>query len=355
MSLHHVAVPSSRLATVLLLLFAAGLVAAPATAQPFGQFLQLSGPTSGYVEIPSSSALNPTSAITLEAWVRVTDPGGCSSILGKNYQQAWWVGICGTTLRSYLRGTSSLKDGGTLLPGEWHHIAVVFDGAHRFHYIDGEQTLSVAESAPLTTTSDPFRIGSDVVYPHTPNGLIDEVRLWNVGRTQDQIRAGMQGLAGPAAGLVALWPLNNNFTDVVGGHNGTAHGTTTFALFGTGSSCTGAASSTDLCLLTRFLVNVKFRTGAQGSAEGAAHLVSFADPGSGIFWFFDLHNWEVMVKTINACSLNNSYWVFSAATTNVFYRMEVFDYPTGTQRIYFNYPGPPAPAVTDVNAFATCP
>jgi hypothetical protein len=24
-------------------------------------------------------------------------------------------------------------------------------------------------------------------------------------------------------------------------------------------------------------------------------------------------------------------------------------------KIFFNYPGPPAPAVTDVNAFATCP
>jgi len=27
----------------------------------------------------------------------------------------------------------------------------------------------------------------------------------------------------------------------------------------------------------------------------------------------------------------------------------------GVNKVYFNYPGPPAPAVTDVNAFATCP
>jgi hypothetical protein len=32
-----------------------------------------------------------------------------------------------------------------------------------------------------------------------------------------------------------------------------------------------------------------------------------------------------MVKALNGCGLNNRYWVFSAATTNVFYRMEVLD------------------------------
>ena len=51
-----------------------------------------------------------------------------------------------------------------------------------------------------------------------------------------------------------------------------------------------------------------------------------------------------MVKALNGCGLNNRYWIFSAATTNVFYRMTVYDYHTGTQKIYFNYPGPPAPA-----------
>ena len=84
-------------------------------------------------------------------------------------------------------------------------------------------------------------------------------------------------------------------------------------------------------------------------------MVPVANPGSGLFWFFAADNWEVMVKALNGCGLNSRYWIFSAATTNVFYRMEVFDYHTGPQRIYFNYSGPPAPAVTDINAFATCP
>jgi hypothetical protein len=83
--------------------------------------------------------------------------------------------------------------------------------------------------------------------------------------------------------------------------------------------------------------------------------VVVAGANSGIFWFFSSDNWEVMTKALNGCSLNSHYWIFSAATTNVFYRMDVFDVRAGQQKIYFNYPGPPAPAVTDVDAFATCP
>src|SRR5436305_8484936 len=340
------------LAAVLL----AGLPAA-AGAQPFGQFLLLNGPTSGYVLIPDSPALNPTAAFTFEAWVNVTDADGCSSIAGKDWHLSWWVGICGTTLRSYLRGSTSQRNGGALNPHEWSHIAVVFDGTNRYHYVNGELVATFLEPGPLTTSSAPVEIGSDFSWAHTPAGTIDEVRLWNVARTQAQIRDGMRGLASAPPGLVALWPFNFSANDVVGGHNGTLQGTATYGFNGTGTSCAAAVDSTHLCLLNRFLISAKFRVGAQSTAEGIAQVAQLTpvNPGSGLFWFFDASNWEVMVKALNGCGLNSRYWLFTAATTNVFYRMEVFDYHSGAQRIYFNYPGPPAPAVTDTDAFATCP
>jgi hypothetical protein len=343
------------------LLGLAALIAAlpgAARAQPFGQFLLLTGPTLGYVDVPSSADLNPASAITIEAWVNLTDAnsGFCSSIIGKNWTQSWWVGICGTTLRSYLKGgSSSLVDGGVINPGEWNHIAVVYDGVQRRHYINGELVKFHNETGPLPASASNLQIGSDAAYTHTPTGTIDEVRLWSVARTQAQLRAGMSDLVPPATGLVALWPLNNNANDPVGGHNGTLHGGAAFAFNGTGPSCAPAASSTALCLLGRFLVKAKYRTGPQNTAEGTAQVVPVSNPGSGLFWFFGPDNWEVMVKAINGCGLTTTYWIFSAATTNVYYRLEVYDYHSGNQRIYFNYQGPPAPAVTDVSAFATCP
>jgi hypothetical protein len=326
-----------------------------AGAQPFGQFLLVHGPLSGYVEVPSSPDLNPASAITIEAWVNLTDPGGCSSIVGKNWMQSWWVGICGTTLRSYLKGSSSQVNGGVINAGEWNHIAVTYDGVRRLHYVNGELVKTANEAGPLPASDSVLRIGSDFNYTRTPLGTIDEVRIWNVARTQAQIRAGMSGLSGPQPGLVALWPLNSNANDPVGGHNGTKVGAADWAFNGTGPTCAPAASSTALCLLDRFLVTAKYRVGPQSTAEGTAHVVPVTNPGSGLFWFFGPDNWEVMVKAINGCGLTSAYWIFSAATTNVFYRLEVFDYHSGNQRIYFNYPGPPAPAVTDAYAFATCP
>jgi len=345
------------LTLVALVALAAAALPRLAGAQPFGTFLLLPGPTPNYVDVPSAAELNPTSAITIEAWVNIAAAGGssCNSIIGKNWTQSWWVGLCGTTMRSYLRGSSSLIDGGRINPGEWNHIAVVFDGTHRFHYINGELVQTHPETGPIGVSTDDIQIGSDSHYSFSPLGTIDEVRLWNVARTQTQIRSGLVDLSGGISGLVARWPLDNNAVDPVGGHNGTLHGAATFGFNGTGSSCAPAASSTALCLWNRFLVTAKHRVGVQSTAEGIASVVPPTSTGSGLFWLFSPDNWEVLVKSINACGLNSRWWVFSAATTNVFYRMEVYDYHTGVQRIYFNYPGPPAPAVTDVLAFATCP
>ena len=111
-----------------------------------------------------------------------------------------------------------------------------------------------------------------------------------------------------------------------------------------------------LCLQNRFVITSKWRTNpTPGTPTDGNGSVVVAGPNSGIFWFFSSDNWEVMIKALNGCGLNNRYWIFSAATTNVFYRIEVFDSERFEQKIYFNYPGPPAPAVVDTNAFATCP
>lgn len=352
--------PDPRLVLASLALASLGL-SPVAHAQPFGAWMTLSGPTTGYISIPSTAALNPSSQITIEAWVNVSDPsgGGCSSIVGKNWQTSWWIGLCGTTFRSFLKGSSSMRDTGTIPNGEWTHVAVTYDGATRKHYINGEVVASWAETGALPPSTDPMDIGADVSLFHTPAGAIDEVRLWSVARTQAQIRATINvPLNTPQAGLVGVWSLNGNGIDVVGAHNGAQGGSgIAFFTLPVALSC-GSSTSTFFCLDTRFAVSAKFRVGAPGTAESQATALPCTGTGcgsSGIFWFFSADNWEVMVKSINGCALNSRYWLFSAATTNVFYRLEAFDSRAGVNKVYFNYPGPPAPAVTDTSAFATCP
>jgi hypothetical protein len=361
-----------RFLGILLLGVALAALAAPAAqAQPFGAWATFSGPTNGYINIPDSAALNPTGAITIEAWVNVTVPTGqqCVSIVGKGWTESWWLGVCqigaNPTLRSYIRGFDSTsgstngktnRDAGIVPAGEWTHIAVVFNGTQRLHYINGEQVGSWAESQPLTTSTRPVQIGSDFSYNHTPAGAIDEVRVWNVARSVSQIRSTINVVTHtPQTGLVAVWPLDASTSDPVGGHNGTVMGSGVAAFtFPVALSC-GSSTTNALCLQGRFSITAKFRTAtAPGPTDGSAHVV-VAGANSGIFWFFSSDNWEVMVKALNACGLNSRYWIYSAATTDRFFRMEVFDIRAGVNKIYFNYAGPPAPAVTDSDAFATCP
>ena len=76
---------------------------------------------------------------------------------------------------------------------------------------------------------------------------------------------------------------------------------------------------------------------------------------SAVLWFFNASNLEMLIKVLNACQVNNRYWVFFAATTNVELHLTVTDTQTGQVRTYFNPLDKAALPVQDTSAFATCP
>jgi hypothetical protein len=121
----------------------------------------------------------------------------------------------------------------------------------------------------------------------------------------------------------------------------------------TSTTCT--ADDDTLCLNRgRFRVEVTWRNFQDET--GNAHMVPAVDsPDSGLFWFFDPDNWEMLVKVLDGCRSNGHYWVFAAATTNVAYTLKVTDTETGEERRYRNKLGVSAAAVTDSVAFGTCP
>jgi hypothetical protein len=115
-----------------------------------------------------------------------------------------------------------------------------------------------------------------------------------------------------------------------------------------------AAGAGTLCLSGgRFRVEVDWRTAAAAGAGSAVPIASA--PDSGLFYFFDAANIEMLVKTLDACVVNQRFWVFYAATTNVELTLTVIDTKSGKVRVYFNPLGKPADPVQDVDAFAICP
>ena len=123
------------------------------------------------------------------------------------------------------------------------------------------------------------------------------------------------------------------------------------------TSCAPAANR--LCLnRSRFAVEVEWTDFAGTTGSGQAVPVSSDD--SGLFWFFGPDNWEMLVKVLDGCGINGHFWVFAAATTDVEVTLRVTDTEaagtgnTGT-REYFNPLGTAAAAITDTEAFATCP
>lgn len=116
------------------------------------------------------------------------------------------------------------------------------------------------------------------------------------------------------------------------------------------------ASATTLCVNnSRFQVEVDWRI--PNGTSGQAQAVPIASaPDSGLFYFFNAANLEILIKVLNACaSPNPRYWVFFAATTNVELGVTVTDTQNGQVKSYFNPLNRPAPPVQDTNAFTTCP
>ncbi|MEM9554762.1 MAG: trypsin-like peptidase domain-containing protein [Acidobacteriota bacterium] len=108
-----------------------------------------------------------------------------------------------------------------------------------------------------------------------------------------------------------------------------------------------------LCLRGgRFQVSVDWRD-FDGNT-GIGQIVTQSDD-SGLLWFFGPDNWELLVKIIDGCSLTNTFWVFSAATTDVEYTLTVTDTQESVSKTYSNPLGRAAPAINDTGAFATCP
>ena len=143
-----------------------------------------------FVSIPDDSSLDLTNDYTIEAWVLPQEFGFLQGIVSKYQTNA----ANGYTLRlsqgspySGISFDGKETKNGALTKGVWQHVAAVKKGTARNVYVNGVKIdLSQYSAHNVVANNNTLRIGSDYSSRYF-NGNIDEVRIWNVPRTSDQI------------------------------------------------------------------------------------------------------------------------------------------------------------------------
>ena len=158
-----------------------------------------------YVEIPSIDAINfePDDDFTVELWVQ-PNASTDGDILGKwNGQNGYpfliqYDGSTGKVVVNQSDGTNTatLTSNSTINDGDYHHIAIVQTNNRLTLYIDAQEDSTISNSSVTgdTDNESPLWLGArgdenDNSFSNFFDGTLDDVRIWNVARTQEQIEA----------------------------------------------------------------------------------------------------------------------------------------------------------------------
>ena len=163
----------------------------------------------------------PTIEITAEFWMKASDKSLSHPIsyASRRFDNEFLIGY-DEQLWIYVTDTRSTKAKISPADGQWHHIAVTWrssDGQTKF-YKDGEviHSESLAQGGLITgggsfvIAQDQDSVGGRFDPKQAFNGFLDEIRIWNITRTQAEIQSTMNiTLRGDERGLMGYW----NFDD----------------------------------------------------------------------------------------------------------------------------------------------
>ncbi|MCI0495704.1 PKD domain-containing protein, partial [candidate division KSB1 bacterium] len=197
--------------------------------------LQFYGKNSA-VSCPASSSLNLTEKFSIEAWIHPFGWGkagamGMGRIVDKKNFVLYLINSSSAfkdhSLALQLKHadnsmTFSTSPDSSIDLTNWQHVAVTYDGNTNqvAMYING-----VAQSLSQTRTPSGFvadhanenlMIGNNSTRGYTFDGIIDEVRIWNVVRTPEEIQTNMNSCFTKAQpGLIGCWSLNEGNGDII--------------------------------------------------------------------------------------------------------------------------------------------
>ncbi|MBU1677810.1 MAG: VCBS repeat-containing protein, partial [Bacteroidetes bacterium] len=180
-----------------------------------GNVVELDG-TGDYISFDSAPKY-PEKDLTFEAWIKTTSAEKENEILG-------WGKTNGGNVAEFRTeegklqfghdrgGWTSVQSTTLVNTGEWVHVAVVKSGSAAILYVNGVEDAS----GLVYNTPDVDRICIGSLYKQGSfrngyefPGMIDELRIWNVARTESEINSAMKKqLRGDEPGLIALFHMD---------------------------------------------------------------------------------------------------------------------------------------------------
>ena len=153
--------------------------------------------TNGRVQIQDSPTLDFTnSQLTIEAWVKLSSLPTTEAVIARKDNQ-WQIGFINShTIRNLVKTDGT--DGWTVANDEsypfqtntWYHLTFTYDGSKITNIIDAQQVGSThTVTGNIVYNSAPLYLAYCVYSGGYLNGVIDEVRISNVARSDAWIKA----------------------------------------------------------------------------------------------------------------------------------------------------------------------
>lgn len=169
------------------------------------------------VLIPDSPNLrfSAGSPMTVECWFYPTPGVSSHAILGRragsymNYQISYGGGV----FDFFSPGSIRVRAYYDPPLNQWTHVAGTYDGTTSHLFINGVEQ-GTSSGYPTVNDPAPLKIGGSYTDPRFV-GQVDEVRLWNVALTEEQILAGFSRTVDPTTpSLVGYWNFDEASGDV---------------------------------------------------------------------------------------------------------------------------------------------
>jgi len=166
-----------------------------------------------------------TNAITIEMWLNASsfyaDNGAVNCVIRKNVapnSENFFIRFRNVDGKPVLEMSAgydieTLRVAYEFDTGTWYHLAGTYDGSTITVFVNGVAIQSEKVSGSLYIDESDLFIGRgdpEFSFGEYFHGVLDEIRIWNVARSQKEIQTAMNTtLTGKEQGLVAYW----NFDD----------------------------------------------------------------------------------------------------------------------------------------------